>query len=323
MYWVALVSSLVLALLLLSLAPRLLRHQGLVDTPNERSSHSKPTLRGAGILLGFAALCVSGLLGLPWVIVFSLALFVILGFLDDLFRLPAVPRLAAQFIFAGVFVWLVLASARFDAGGVVLGGLLTILVVVIVNETNFMDGINGISIGCGLAMSISFAVLLGLAGQDSYAVLAMCLAGVCLAFAPWNFRTNARLFLGDSGSYLLGVGFAASVVVLIAAGINPLVALAPLTLYLFDATSAIIRRVLRRQNPFLAHRGHAYQRLVDDGVRHIAVSLMASFATVICGLLAVVTFLGFLPTVILFVACVAIGVSWITAPLLVKSWFHG
>ena len=316
MYWVALLSSTALAFLLLILAPKLLRHQGLVDTPNERSSHSQPTLRGAGILLALAALGVSGLLGLPWIIAFSLAPFVILGFLDDLFRLPAVSRLAAQFIFAGILVWLVATNARIDIGGVVLGGLLIILVVVIVNETNFMDGINGISVGCGLAMSISFATLLNLAGQESYAVLAVCLAGVCLAFMPWNFRTNARLFLGDSGSYLLGIGFAASVVVLVLAGTSLVIALAPLTLYLFDATSAILRRVLRRESPFQAHRGHAYQRLVDDGVRHVSVSLIAGFATVICGSLAVVTFLGFLPIVILFVSCAAIGASWITAPYL-------
>lgn len=307
--------SLAFTSLLLGLAPYLLRHDGLLDKPNERSSHSQPTLRGAGIFLAIAAISVSILLDFPWLVAVALIFFVLLGFLDDIFSLPAVARLIAQLLFALLLIWVLDNLLGPATISVMVTASLVVLTVLIVNETNFMDGINGMSVACGLVISISFATLLALEDQLAFALLMMAVAGACLAFMPWNFRRNARLFLGDSGSYFLGAAYAMSILVLLLQQVSPIVALAPLTVYVFDTSSVIAWRLIRRENFMQAHRGHAYQRLVQSGFSHVSVAVAASVVSGLCGFAAVIVQMEGISNAALAGVCVAFGLLWILSPL--------
>lgn len=266
--------SLVTVSLLLPLTAIVLRRGGVYDQPSGRSSHSTPTPRGAGA----AQLCgvsVSwGAVGwVPSPGVLAPIAFGLLGLLDDLRAQRPMTRLAVQ-LFIGAFAAVTLlnpTAVTFSAAVVLLAG--TGLFVVAVNSANFMDGINGISALHGVLVGATYWWLL--ADVDSeWAPIAAALVGASLAFLPWNWGVSARLFLGDSGSYLLGALMASFCITAINSGVKPLIALAPLAVYLVDVLKTIGERTLKRKSLLDAHRDHTYQRLIQLGLSHPAVALI-------------------------------------------------
>ncbi|WP_176761708.1 UDP-phosphate glycosyltransferase [Tessaracoccus oleiagri] len=153
-----------------------------------------------------------------------------------------------------------------------------------VNFTNFMDGINGISGLHGAVVGVSYAALGSILHVEWLTVVGAIIAIAFVCFLPWNF-TPPGVFMGDVGSYLLGAAIAASAMAAHAAGIPPLSIAAPLTIYLADTSTVIIKRVLRREKWFQPHRQHVYQRLVDAGASHLATALVV---TLLSGLAALV-----------------------------------
>ena len=140
---------------------------------------------------------------------------------------------------------------------------------------------NGISGLHAVLFGGVYWLLLG--GDLVWAALAASLAGAALAFLPWNWGRHARVFLGDSGSYLIGslVGLLA-LATLVRSG-SVLMALAPVSIYLVDVVVTVFLRVKRGRPLMTAHRDHVYQRLVDAGLAHSTVSVMvAGFSSVAC-----------------------------------------
>lgn len=268
-----------------------LLRSGILDVPNHRSSHVTPVPRGGGIacLIGVgAASAVTGLTEslvrrrVPATLVITPLAVATLGFADDFAGgLPATVRLAAQ-LAAGVSM----STADLPGAARPIGVLAP---PGIVNVFNFMDGINGISALSAAVWGANASLLARRRGDLALMNLGAATGGSGLGFLPWN-APNARLFLGDTGSYLYGSLMSAGVV---AAARSPYgherrarwadayrVA-SPLIPYVADSAQAIVRR--RRAGAKLteAHREHVYQRVVDSTqLSHTQMSLLHAAAAI-------------------------------------------
>ncbi|MDH4607321.1 glycosyltransferase family 4 protein [Pseudomonas sp. BN102] len=260
----------------------------LMDIPNARSSHSVPTPRGGGVaivlsfLIAVPTLCLAGVLDSAA----ALALFgagawvALVGFLDDHGHIAARWRLLAHFIGAGWVLWLVdglpvlsVFGLSLDLGvlGYVLGGL---YLVWLLNLYNFMDGIDGIASVEAICVCLGGALLYYLLGQPHAMVVPLFLAAAVCGFLFWNFPP-ARIFMGDAGSGFLGITLGA--LSLQAAWFDPKLLWAWLILlgvFIVDATWTLMRRLLRGDKVYEAHRSHAYQYASRSCGRHLPVTLV-------------------------------------------------
>ncbi|KJK13556.1 hypothetical protein UB45_01965 [Terrabacter sp. 28] len=157
--------------------------------------------------------------------------------------------------------------------------LAALLFPVIVNVVNFMDGINGIS-GAVLVVWGVAAVILGTSvGLGALTTLGAMSLGAALGFLPWNVP-DARLFLGDSGSYLMGGIIAAGATISVPQDVPLGILLSPLALYVGDVALTLARRRHRGQPLLEAHKDHAYQRLVSvAGISHPKVASVVFVAS--------------------------------------------
>ena len=272
MNWLVPVSAFAICWLVLSW---LLRRGRLpMDQPNERSLHVTPTPRigGLGILagIGVAAGWLAGAGLLQPVLPVLLAAFALaaVSVLDDVRGLPVALRFLAHFV-AAVACLLALGLS----GWSLLAG--TLAVVWITNLYNFMDGSDGLaggmaSIGFG---AVALAAWLG----DATGLAAFCaaIAAAALAFLRFNFPP-ARVFMGDAGS--IPLGFMAATLGILGAmqdvwpWLFPLLVFSP---FIVDASVTLIRRALRGEKVWRAHRSHYYQRVVLLGATHRQLALAA------------------------------------------------
>ncbi|CAN5598020.1 glycosyltransferase family 4 protein [soil metagenome] len=266
------------------LAYRTLHAHQVLDMPNHRSSHVQPTVRGGGVaclaalLVVWLGATVSGV-EMPHLSLMAAAVLAGVGLADDIWGLPSAGRLLAQ-----VVVGVALGAALGGPGTMLLGAL---AFPVGVNAVNFMDGINGIT---GLTVS-AWAIVVLVAGSGSTGPAATLLAalalGQAMGFLPWNVP-RARMFLGDSGSYLFGALIAGAVLeshTSASTGSAWLVVIAPLTIYLFDTGFTLLRRAGKRAPLLAAHREHLYQRLWPSGTQqHMQVALLVAGLSLLIGL---------------------------------------
>ena len=287
------------------LAFMLLSWLNLLDHPNERSSHSSPIPRGAGLVVTPILAAAVGGIGFygpkaPASAIAAAGLALALGFVswrDDRRGLPVVLRLvahaaaiaAALYVMrdAGPFLggalppWLDLAAAGF-------------LWLWFVNLFNFMDGIDGIAatetalVGFGAA---AVAALAGAAGGLS--LIGVSFAAAATGFLWWNWPP-AKIFLGDVGSIPLGFLLGWLLLLLAAEGQWAAALILPLY-YLADATLTLLRRILRRERFWQAHRQHFYQRAARGGMGHAGVTLAVLAAGVVLILCAAAAALGWIP----------------------------
>jgi Fuc2NAc and GlcNAc transferase len=293
--WWTIGAALLLACILTGAVRRFAIRHGLLDRPNERSSHSTPTPRGGGIAIAIAsllAMSVQRLLGMleprlfAALLVGGLAVAAV-GFMDDRRRVSAKLRLLIHAA-AAVLAMALLGGLppiqigeqllHFGAGGFVFGALAIIWAL---NLFNFMDGIDGIAAGeaafvCGVGALLATQFDTG-AGW-SQAALAVCAASV--GFLIWNWPP-ARIFMGDVGSGYLG--YAIALFALANGREHPAAIFSWLILggaFLCDSTATLAVRVLRRERVFDAHRSHAYQRLARRWHSHRRVTLSVALVNV-------------------------------------------
>lgn len=271
---------------------------GLVDRPNERSLHLKPTPRGGGIgiVIVFLAgwpLAVALIAGWPvidlwWLVLLGLGVAAV-SLADDRSPIPARLRMIVHLAFAagavtavGWFVYLLVPGAGIVNLGP-FGGVLTLLWILgLTNATNFMDGADGIA---GLQCLVAgFAWTAAGVWMSDVAIMVAgaAIAGACCGFLFHNW-SPAQVFMGDVGSAFLGFMFAT--IPILAA--QHIVAEAPLAAaripffgalvmwpFIGDGLFTFVRRLLRRENVLQPHRSHLYQRLVLAGWTHSHVSLL-------------------------------------------------
>ncbi|HEX6828590.1 MAG TPA: glycosyltransferase family 4 protein [Burkholderiales bacterium] len=236
-----------------------------MDTPNERSLHERPIPRtgGLAIMAGAVAGCVL-VPSLPWVALGLALALAALSFADDLRSLPIGVRLACQLGAAGAFTALNLAPLPHPlwALPVVLG------IVWVANLYNFMDGSDGLAGGMAVIGFGALALAAVQGGDLGIATLCAVLVGATLGFLVLNFPP-ARVFMGDAGSVPLG--FLAAALGYLGWGRGlwpawfPVLVFSP---FVVDATVTLIRRALRRERFWEAHKQHYYQRMVQIGLGH-------------------------------------------------------
>jgi UDP-N-acetylmuramyl pentapeptide phosphotransferase/UDP-N-acetylglucosamine-1-phosphate transferase len=267
-------------------------HVGLLDVPNQRSSHLASTPRGGGVgvLAGVAAgVLVFAAAGMPptqplRMLLLGVAMVAALGAMDDVRSIPAQLRLIVQLAVAIVVVAVVGAVPRLPLPPPLdlplhwLASPLTVLWLVgVTNFYNFMDGIDGLAGGQAIASSIGIAIAgWSLQASQFATVLAVATAG----FLLFN-RHPARVFLGDVGSTSLGFGIAA-MPLLAPAGDRPMAVLAVaigLSLFLLDPLETLLRLMRAGHKLGVAHRMHSYQRLAATGGPRLVAAVIVA-----CGL---------------------------------------
>ena len=270
-----------------------LRRFRVIDDPNWRSSHRTATPRGGGIAIAVgtatAFVVAPGLDGSlrTGLLVLGLAVAAV-GLADDLTRgtSPKLRLVALVATTALALVWLNPDSGRSTVAAVIAVGLCLVWVVSYVNAFNFMDGINGISAGQVLVVAGQVSVASLIANQKPIATAGAIVAAGALAFLPFNFP-QARMFLGDVGSYLLGALVAGLVIAAVVADIPPEAAASGAVLYGADTFVTLVRRVRRGEVWHEAHREHVYQRLNDLGLSHVAVTSVVTGMAALCAVLGV------------------------------------
>jgi UDP-N-acetylmuramyl pentapeptide phosphotransferase/UDP-N-acetylglucosamine-1-phosphate transferase len=295
------------------LARRYALRSNLLDQPGERRSHQVATPRGGGIsvvvaLLSGGALlwwqAPAGELMLPAFLA-GLVLTAGIGWWDDHRPLSPWLRLAVH----GVAALVLAAAVYWTSGSGMQAAAAIVLVLVLVNVWNFMDGIDGLA--ASQAAIAAIALTLALTGPWSW--LGAALLAACCGFLPFNFP-KARIFLGDVGSGALGFALAG----LLSAGLSvssiawPLLLL-PLSAFLVDASFTLISRILRRQRWWTPHVEHLYQRL-SRRYGHVTV-------TVIYGVYGFVTLalMFVLSNARLSLAIVVTAVTYLTTLALVAA----
>jgi len=228
-----------------------------------------PTPLGGGLacLTGVAvALFVAQLLSheVPWVLIGGAVILAAVGFADDHGGLSVIPRLGAQIAVGAVM--------GYSVGGGWWFLVAVLAVPVSVNGINFMDGINGItSLNVGL-WGLTAVVVGSTHNIGALAVIGAVVAGATLGFLPWNAPV-AKLFLGDVGSYLLGGLVSAGILLGVAQGAPIALVVAPLSLYVVDTGTVLVKRLMKGEPLLEAHRDHVYQRLVSHAeMSHIMVA---------------------------------------------------
>lgn len=245
----------------------------LIDVPNERSSHTVPTPRGGGVAIVLAFLLFLPMLDfgdapgspLMWGLLGSGALVAVLGFLDDHGHIAAHWRLLGHFTAAAwLLFWLgglpTLTGLGFSLDLGLLGSALAVLYLVwMLNLYNFMDGIDGISSIEAITVCMGGALIYLLHGDANLAMLPLLLVAAVAGFLCWNFPP-AKIFMGDAGSGFLGITLGG--LSLQAGWVAPELFwswLILLGVFVLDATFTLLRRLLRGDKVYEAHRSHAYQ----------------------------------------------------------------
>lgn len=259
----------------------------LLDLPNARSSHSRPTPRGGGLAIVVSfnlALLVSWWLGAvapEFVAAAGIGglLIAAVSYLDDRHNLPARWRFPVHLIAAGVALWWLGGFPALPLPGLELGfgwlgiPLGVLCIVWLLNLYNFMDGIDGIAGVEAVTVAAGAALLLWVRGDAAMAGVLVLLAAAVLGFLAWNWPP-ARIFMGDVGSAYLG--FVLGVMALATSAEGPLnlwVWLILLAVFITDATVTLLRRLLRGERWYEAHRTHAYQHAARRFGSHRKVTL--------------------------------------------------
>jgi UDP-GlcNAc:undecaprenyl-phosphate GlcNAc-1-phosphate transferase len=292
----------------------------MMAAPRERDVHVIPTPRGGGVAmyLGVAAaiLVATRLPALQRTfddsqtaaVLIAGGLICALGVLDDKFGLDALTKLTGQIAAAGVmvllgvqllYVFLPVADIGTLSLGPDIGVPLTLLLTVLtVNALNFIDGLDGLAAGVSAIAALAFFAYsynLGVEGYDDIAsaptLITAVLAGACLGFLPHNF-SPARIFMGDSGSMLVGLMLSAAAVsatgqadpqtfdsaaTLLPLALPLLVPIAVLSIPFIDLVMAVVRRSLRGRSPFSPDKMHLHHRLLAIGHSHRRAVLVMYF----------------------------------------------
>ncbi|HEV7587540.1 MAG TPA: glycosyltransferase family 4 protein [Longimicrobium sp.] len=278
--------------------------RNVVAVANARSSHQGKTPVGGGLAIVLVAVAFE--LGLGWTgrlspeVALALAgggaAVAAIGWVDDHAGgrggVHALARAAVHFAAAAWALWCLggLPELRTGTGSVPLGLVGTVLaafgIVWSTNLYNFMDGIDGLAAGEAVSAGLVGAVLLLATGEPGLAGTALAVAGASLGFLKWNW-SQARIFMGDVGSYFLGFTFAVLAVASERAGAVPLLAwMVLLGVFVFDATATLVRRVRRGERFHQAHRSHAYQRAAIAVRSHARVSGAVQALNLVLALLA-------------------------------------
>lgn len=263
---------------------------GLMDVPNDRSSHSTPTPRSGGIGIWLAFIFVGIFFANNQIFAILAGIMGLLGLLDDRFNFSQKRRLFLQLSFSTAVVGLFLGFPS----SLITATLFLFWIIFITGTTNFynfMDGIDGIA---GLTGFVGFGFMAGfsffLTNKADVALMSIVLAVGCLGFLPFNFP-KAKVFMGDVGSIFLGFVFA-SFVVKLSTNLSIFLCITMfLSMFYADALVTIFYRWRRGENLIKAHRSHLYQYMSNElRLPHWKVSLTYALVQLVFGLIALLAY---------------------------------
>ena len=279
---------------------------GAIDVPKDgRRMHKTPIPRLGGLAI-FLSFLLSTLLFAEIDrqmkgILMGAVIIVILGVLDDIMTLRALPKFFIQILAASIAVYhgcVIQFVSNFnlfsDTLYINLGWLsvpVTIIwIVAITNAVNFIDGLDGLAVGVSAISAGSLLVIALMVAEGNIAIVIAALLGACIGFIPYNFNP-AKIFMGDTGSTFLGYILATlsiqglfKMYAIISFAVPFLILGVPI----FDICFAFLRRIAKGQNPMIADRGHVHHRLIDMGFSQKQSVAITYMITAILGLAAVV-----------------------------------
>ena len=275
----ALALALIIGLLATPVARAFAWRIGAIDEPRERGMHQVPTPRLGGLAI-LLAVVVAGIAFLPHnrqttAILVGAGVIALVGAADDLLELSADFKLAGQVLAAVIPV---VSGVRVDQTTIpflgpmhfspLVADVLTVIgIVAVMNIVNFIDGVDGLAAGVCIIASLTFAAITLSLGRENSGILAMITAGAALGYLRHGFHP-ASIFLGDSGSNLLGY-LLAVVAVYGALKTNAVIALAfPLVILavpILDSSFVIAKRIKYGQPVYKADRWHFHHRFANIG----------------------------------------------------------
>ncbi len=322
----ALLAAAAVSFLATPLVKNLAYKVGAIDVPkDERRMHHQPIPRLGGLAIFIAFLFT--------VIIFAdidrqlqgmllgAVMIVILGVLDDILSLKALPKFLVQIAAAGVAVYHgcviqfvsnpnVFSETSYISLHWLSVPVTIIWIVAITNAVNFIDGLDGLAVGVSAISTASLLIIALMVGEINIAIILAALLGACGGFIPYNLNP-AKIFMGDTGSTFLGYTLAClSVTGLfkLYAIISFAVPFLVLGIPIFDICFAFLRRIAKGQNPMTADRGHVHHRLIDMGFSQKQAVAISYMLTAILGLAAVLlTSSGELKVLILIGAIIVVG----------------
>lgn len=292
-----------------------------LDTPNQRSLHTKVTPRIGGLAI-MAGMLISWLAFLPsisatnWYWILFPAILMLTSLVDDIYQLSAKWRLLIQLIVSVAFLIVMLPHQPLW-----LVALLTLLITWITNLFNFMDGSDGLAGGMGLFGFTSYAIAAFLMGDRHLALMNAVIAAACFAFLFFNFHP-AKIFMGDSGS--IPLGFLAGSIGTYGYFNNvwpawfPILTFSP---FIIDATVTLIKRQTAGEKIWQAHRSHYYQRLVQMGWGHKKTAIIEYILMLSIAFTAIFLLKQPIILITLTLACWTI-IYLIIMRWIDKSWLH-
>ena len=306
----AFITAFIVAMIVMPVLIKIIQRFSLFDVPDNRKEHASPipTMGGIATCIGMAVAC------LLWFKVtddsfhvsffFSVAVLFLVGILDDMKNMPARRKLIVQIAVAGLISF---SGIRIDNLNGLLGihaipiaaqYAITILAITgITNAFNLIDGIDGLAGGLGFMSLIILGLFLTFSGAPNEAVIAFALSGGLLGFLYYNFNP-ARIFMGDTGSLVLGFvvavlcvklvhvnGDTASVVTIKHA---PVFALSIVAIPVFDTLRVFAIRLAQKRSPFSPDKNHVHHMLTNNGWSH------GFSAKLICAVHGLVLILGYI-----------------------------
>ncbi len=275
----------------------------LFDVPDERKIHVSPvpSLGGLGIFAGFIVAC---LIAIPlesastFQYFYAAALITFfLGLKDDILILTPMKKLIGQVITAFVIIYkggIAIKSMHgflgvYDLPEAISLALTYLTVIVIINSFNLIDGVDGLAAGLGIFTTLCFGTYFYIIKQPQFATLAFAMSGSLLGFMIFN-RSPAKIFMGDTGSLLVGLINAILVIHFIEVAPSPqnimpffaapAIGVAILIIPLFDTLRVFSIRIFSRRSPFSPDRNHIHHILLDRGMSHS----MVSFALILANM---------------------------------------
>jgi UDP-GlcNAc:undecaprenyl-phosphate GlcNAc-1-phosphate transferase len=312
----AFITAFILTLMIIPIIIREARARRIFDRPNERSSHAEPTpsLGGIGIFGGTVCAIVLwtpiSSFGMLQYILAAFILIFSLGVMDDLIHISPVKKFVGQLLVAIILVYK--ANTQITSFYGVFGVetlppftsfVLSIVIIVgIINAFNLIDGINGLAGSIGLLSCLLLGSWFFAVGFVAFAVAAFSLAGAIVAFLKFNF-TPARIFMGDTGSLLIGTVCAILSINFIESnhhlpvtnpyklGGAPAIAIAILILPIYDTLSSFIRRISKGYSPFSPDNKHIHHVLLRLGMTHTkaTITLMGINLLFVCTMVSLHT----------------------------------
>jgi UDP-GlcNAc:undecaprenyl-phosphate/decaprenyl-phosphate GlcNAc-1-phosphate transferase len=267
----------------------------LYDIPDERKVHTRPvaSLGGVGIFGGFllaALLSIQGYLNPEFQYFFAAALVIFfLGLRDDIMILSATKKFIGQIIAASILIHL--GGIRLDSMFGLFGfeqvpegfslALSYLTIIVVINSFNLIDGVDGLAASLGILSMLVFGIYFFMIDHPAYSLLAFSMAGSLVAFMIFNHHP-AKIFMGDSGSLMIGLVNSILVIKFINMASAPFVTVpitsavvigfAILIVPLLDTLRVFSIRIINGRSPFTPDRNHVHHLLLDRGLSHSAVT---------------------------------------------------